>query len=145
MKLVRRSLVSLVLLSILSSSFFVVHAGVPTNIPDQDRVVQCSGGGASLFGMPRWYDGLECRGGTPAIQSLEDIGIIGLNLVRMLLGVSGLVAVGFIIVGGVMMITSQGDPSGISSARGTIINAVIGLVLSLSAFSIIGLVVSALS
>ncbi len=55
----------------------------------------------------------------------------------------GVIAVIVIIIGGVFYMTSQGDPGKIKRAKETILYAVIGLVVSLSAFAIVTFVVGA--
>jgi hypothetical protein len=58
--------------------------------------------------------------------------------------ISSIAAVIIIIVAGLSYVTSNGDPSKIASARGTITGAVVGLVIIISAESIILFVVSKL-
>jgi hypothetical protein len=62
--------------------------------------------------------------------SLNSIWLIGLVAVDDLLRVLGLVAVGFILYGGFQYLTSQGEPDRAKSARTTITNALIGVVLA---------------
>ena len=50
--------------------------------------------------------------------------------------VVGSLCVLFVVIGGIRYVISGGDPSGISRAKDTIIYAVVGLVLTLSAFAI---------
>lgn len=57
-----------------------------------------------------------------------------LNIVFML---AGLLAVIFIIVGGIKYMLSGGDSAGIKSAKETITYAIVGLVISLLAFGIV--------
>ena len=56
----------------------------------------------------------------------------------------GILAVIFIIVGGVNYTISQGDPGKVSKAKSTILYAVIGLIVSLLAFAITEFVLNAL-
>lgn len=95
--------------------------------------------GPSLFDIfPTWYEYLpkavnvqnQC---VPSIQHLTDIWLIVAAVIEIMLRLSALVAVIFVIYGGVMYTTSQGSPDQTSQARSTIINALIGLVLSMSA------------
>lgn len=72
----------------------------------------------------------------PALNdsTLQDI----LSIVFALIGGVCLL---FIIFGGIKLISSQGTPEGFNKARNTIIYAVIGLVISISAFSIVTFVI----
>lgn len=64
------------------------------------------------------------------------MGTIG-NITQMLLYVAGAVAVIMIIIGGVRYATSGGDQSGVTSAKNTILYAVIGLVVTILAYAIV--------
>ena len=75
----------------------------------------------------------------------EDDPIIGRDGVlttatNILSAVTGIIAVIIIIVSGIRMITSRGDPSAINSARDTIIYAAIGIVIVVMARTIVVLV-----
>jgi hypothetical protein len=102
----------------------------------------CSG--PHLFSiLPTWYEFLPGATGTtgkcqPALTSLGDIWLIVAAIIEILLRVAALAAVVFVIVGGVMFITSQGSPDQTAKARTTIINALIGLLLSVSASLLVG-------
>ena len=65
---------------------------------------------------------------------------IALAVFEIILRLGGIIAVIFVIVGGFQFITSQGEPDRIKNARGTIINALIGLVITISATVIVNLV-----
>ena len=59
------------------------------------------------------------------------------TITQAILGVLGIVAVVFIIVGGINYATSQGDSSKTKKARDTILYAVIGLLVALFSFAIV--------
>lgn len=63
------------------------------------------------------------------------------GVLSLIFGLLGGVAFLFIIYGGIKMITSQGTPEGFAKARNTIIYAVVGLVVCISAFTIVNFVV----
>lgn len=63
------------------------------------------------------------------------------NIINVLLFLIGVISVIFIILGGIRFVTSQGDSSQVSSARNTILYAVIGLVVAMMAFAIVNWVV----
>jgi len=56
--------------------------------------------------------------------------------------IAGIVAVIAIIIGGIRYIASNGDSSGIQSAKNTILYAVVGLVVVIAAASITGFVIN---
>ncbi len=64
-----------------------------------------------------------------------------INLLSLALGV---IAVFVIIIGGIKFITSSGDPASVTSARNTILYAIIALVVVLAAQAIVRLVLSRL-
>lgn len=104
--------------------------------------------GDRLITFPAWYRGLtkdDCD-----IKSPSDVGgvqnfiwIIGLNVVEFILQLVGYVCVGYIIFGGYKFMTSTGSSDGIAKARTTILNAVIGLILSLFSVGIVNVVAGA--
>jgi len=57
----------------------------------------------------------------------------------------GILAVLFIIVGGINYTVSQGDPGEVAKAKNTILYAIVGLIITLLAFSITQFVLNALS
>lgn len=59
------------------------------------------------------------------------------NILIAVIGVSSLISVSFIIVGGINYMTSTGDPTKAKKARDTIIYALIGLVICALAFAIV--------
>ncbi len=69
-----------------------------------------------------------------------DIGKILLAVVEILLRVGGMVAVGFVIYGGVLYVLSEGKPDNAGKALSTIINAMIGLAIAVSATVIVNLI-----
>jgi len=71
--------------------------------------------------------------------------LIGLAVIDDLIRIAALVAVGFVIYGGIQYVTSQGAPDATTKARETIINALIGLVLAILAATIVAFVGNKLS
>lgn len=68
--------------------------------------------------------------GTPIIQ-------IALAIVDILLRLGALVAVGFVLYGGFVYLTSQGEPDGTKRGRQAIVNALVGLVIAIFATAIV--------
>lgn len=69
----------------------------------------------------------------PRPGSLNGVWQIGANVVDILLFVAGVVAVFYIIYGGIKFIMSQGQPDKIAQARQLLIYAAAGLVISIIA------------
>ena len=67
------------------------------------------------------------------------------NILYAVYGVIGILAVVFIIIGGVNYSISQGDPGKTKKARDTILYAVIGLIVVLSAFAITAFILKGVS
>ncbi len=65
------------------------------------------------------------------------------TIVNVLLFILGAIAVIMIIIGGIRYTTSNGDASGIKSAKDTILYAVVGLVVAILAYAIVNFVLSA--
>ena len=92
--------------------------------------------------LPDLYKGLR-RGDScqVRIDSAQDGIKVLANIIQVILAVSGLLAVAFIIIGGIMYITSLGDPAGTAKAKQTIYYAVIGMVIVLIAYGIVEFIV----
>ncbi len=67
----------------------------------------------------------------PDITQINKLWLIGIVLFEDLLRVAALLAVVFVMYGGVRYITSQGEPEHTKAALSTIINALIGLAIAI--------------
>ncbi len=101
---------------------------------------------ADILGIPAWYRGLQddkCEIKKPD-QTDKGIGAfvtkIALNIVQAALMVAGYIAAFFVIKGGFYYMTSQGEASRIESAKKTITNAMIGLVIAMLSAAIVNAV-----
>lgn len=63
------------------------------------------------------------------------------NIVNMIIFIVGAIAVLMIVIGAARYVTSNGDTAGVTSAKNTIMYAVIGLIVAVMAYSIVGFVV----
>ncbi len=105
---------------------------------------------ASFLGFPAWYDGItnsDCSlmspqqlGGDPNTQISRYISIITLNIIQIMLMLVAYVSVAFIMYGGFKYLTSAGDSNGVSGGKKTILNAIIGLVISFMSIAIVNLI-----
>lgn len=99
----------------------------------------------SFLTFPTWYKYIKTgktdvngRCTIPDIQLTNTKGefngggllLILLSIVDILLNLAGLIALGFIVYGGIRFVTSQGSSDGTKQARETVLNAIIGLVIA---------------
>ena len=66
------------------------------------------------------------------------------DILQIVFAVLGALAVLFIVIGGLRMVTSQGNPQETGKARATIIYAVVGLVVALLAEALVSFVLGKL-
>lgn len=78
------------------------------------------------------------------VQKEGDATLMGTvqQILDVIVGVVGVVAVAVIIIGGIFFVTSQGDASKVTRARNTILYGVVGLIVALLAFAIVNFVLS---
>lgn len=106
-----------------------------------------------LLGIPAWYKGLQdpgtCDVVPPSTKANPDtdgsklrnyIIKIALNVIQAALVIVGYIAAFFVIKGGFLYIMSQGEPSNIESAKKSIANALIGLIIALLSAAIVNAV-----
>lgn len=104
----------------------------------------------SLFGLfvANFANAALVRCGTSADPKPCGIGdLVGgiFLIVNFLLGSATLVAIGYILFGGVRMIVAAGNENQIKDAKSTITNAIVGLVIIILAFLIVTSVTSYLT
>lgn len=96
----------------------------------------CSHG---FLGFPHWYQYLQldnkCQ--VTNFQFPQDLLLVALAIVDILLRIAGLVAVIFVIMGGIKYAASQGNPDATANAQSTIISALIGLVIAVIAVTFV--------
>lgn len=115
---------------------------------------------AYVFGIPAWYNHLGGGGGgedggsgggagckidlgkKPNVAKITTI--IALNVVQALMVITAYVAIFFIIKGGLNYIYGAGSPDSIQSAKQTIQNAVIGMIIAAMAAGIINAIAGAI-
>jgi len=117
----------------------------------QNTYAACS---ETLLTFPAWYKGLarepepDCGVKGPDANDpnglTKYLGRIGLNVIEFMLQLVGYISVAYIIVGGYKYIISSGSSDKMVGARKTILNAVIGLAISLFSVAIINLVAGTL-
>jgi len=83
-------------------------------------------------------------GGVIKVAKGDSLGKNITDLINYFLGFLGLVAVAFIIYGGVLMVTSAGEEEGVGKAKKIITYAAIGIVIILLSYTIVSFVTSSL-
>ncbi len=98
----------------------------------------------SFFGIPAWYKGLQDANNNCSLRPVSNVTAtalkIGLNVLQAALVVVAYVTIFMLIRGGFTYMLSAGSSDGMSSAKKIIRNAIIGLVISLLAASIVNAV-----
>jgi hypothetical protein len=105
----------------------------------------------TFFGIPPWYKYLVGSGrmaSNPVTGACELVGklqwsdwnLIALALLDMALRLAGLVAVVFVLWGGIQYVLSQGEPDKTKDAQQTIINALVGLAIALVATAMVSFI-----
>jgi hypothetical protein len=113
----------------------------------------------TFFGLLPWYHYLTKKvesaddPATPKVETVctivfnplptngrSDILLVLLVIIDDLLRLAGLVAIGFIIWGGVLYLTSQGAPDQTQRAQQTIQNALLGLVICILSIALVSFI-----
>ncbi len=140
----------------LAVAMVVFVGGTMLSAVTPNIVSAASGCNDSFLGFPAWYKGLPTVPGTCDIQSPTQnpsskdselskfIWHIGLNLVEIALVAVGWISAFFTLYGGFLFITSQGKPDGAAKARMTMLNSIIGLLISLAAIFVVEFVIKGL-
>lgn len=112
----------------------------------QTASAACSGG--NILTIPPWYKGLQNDSDCKKLVGPDDPKIGGLtnyiwkivlNIIEIMLQLVGYVCVAFIIYGGFIFMTAGGS-DGAAKGRTTLLNAIIGLVISIASIAIVNLV-----
>lgn len=130
---------------IVAAFCFTASASIPAYAVKPTEEAYCNIGKDHFLGLRAWYDGLEREGDTCTIKSPSGdaevrkyVWTIILNVVSMILGVVGYLAIGLVMYGGIQFMLGQGDPNKIAKGKKTITNSVIGLAIVMSASIISG-------
>jgi hypothetical protein len=131
----KKSLKNIVAGLIVFAAIFTLQIGLGSS-------AHAAGCNTKFLSVPAWYDGLtnaDC-----SIKSPTDAGglpkfitILAFNIVDILLNVVGYLALFFVLYGGFQFLTSGGNSDAAAKARNTILNALIGAVISFGAMGIV--------
>lgn len=101
-----------------------------------------------FFGIPSWHKYLpkndDCSIAIDFNKNPNDFWLIIFGVIDILLYLAGILAVVYLIYGGVQYMISQGEPDKTNAAKTIILNAVIGLVIVLVAIPVVGFVARSL-
>ena len=113
-------------LKTLALSIFIVTALALPALAVDPKQPLCEGSGGT-------WNGTACAGavGEPTVPST--FGLIA----NLLLFVIGAIAVIMIIIGGIRYVSANGDQGQVTEAKNTILYAIIGLVVAISAYAIV--------
>jgi hypothetical protein len=107
------------------------------------RVAQAAAGceNRSFFGFPVWDKYLQHNPDCgPKLTAMGDIWLILLALIEILLRVAVFVAIAYVLLGGFKYITSRANPDKVSTAKTTVIDALIGLVIAVAATAVVSFI-----
>ena len=126
MKIKLYKLITAILIGIFSFSLITPTYAAKDSICDNDNI----------------SDEVRAANGCPNTSTkVAELPNVVVNILNGIIAVSGLVAVIFVIVGGVQYMTSAGDPGKTKKAKDTILYAVIGLIVCVLAFAIVNFVI----
>lgn len=121
-----------------------------TTLTPQTAFAACTGG--NILTIPPWYKGLQSDSDCKKLKSPSEFNSPGkedglqryvwtiiLNIIEIMLHLVGYICVAFIIYGGFIFMTAGGS-DGAAKGRTTLLNAVIGLVISIASIAIVNLV-----
>jgi hypothetical protein len=117
--------------------------------------IGCADAPTFFLGLPAWYKYLELdsncevvgphQPGSDKLDWQQAGSRIGLAVIELMLRIATMAAIAYVIYGGFRYITSQGEPDSVKSARQTITNGLIGMVISLIATGLVAFIASQLT
>lgn len=121
-----------------------------TTLSPQTASAACTGG--NILTIPPWYKGLQSDSDCKKLKSPSEFNSPGkedglsnyiwkivLNIIEIMLHLVGYICVAFIIYGGFIFMTAGGS-DGAAKGRTTLLNAIIGLVISVASIAIVNLI-----
>lgn len=132
-------------LTVIFTSVFILLVAAPVTVTTLAPTASAASSNCdtSILGIPPWYRGLtnvDCTIISPTDPSVGGIQNfiwrIVLNGIQIALFLAAYLAAFFILYGGFLFITGGSNPSQIEKGRKSIFNAVIGLVIAMSAIAI---------
>ncbi|GAB4143620.1 MAG: hypothetical protein OHK0017_01230 [Patescibacteria group bacterium] len=138
-KLSARRLLTLLVTGLVSVSIFSLVFATPLVA----NAATCTNTGSSKF-LPDF--GSNCVGGISSVSgSRRGVATLIQTIVNYFIFILAAVCVGFIVYGGYLFVTDNGDGSNAGKGKKIVINAIIGLVVALVSYTIVTLVVNFVS
>jgi len=105
---------------------------------------------ANFLNFPTWWEFLPSMPDAnnicaPAVTGLNDVWLIVAAVTDILLRIAAIAAVSMIVYGGFQFVTSNGNSDQANKAKTTVLNALIGLVIAVSASVVIRFVAGGFS
>ena len=95
----------------------------------------------SICNNPHVDDQIKAASGCPSTGTSDDLPNVVQGIVNAIILIAGVIAVVFIIYGGIQYMTSAGDAGKTKKAKDTILYAAIGLIICALAFAIVNFVI----
>ena len=151
MKTLRNILAPFLFVFLIASPVMAIVTPFPSSVSAM-TAADCE---KTFLGITPWYRGLvevvngnQCIVTGPANTS-DGLQIfitkIALNIIGIILALTAYISFFFITFGGFQFLTGGSNPSQIEKARKTILNAVIGLVISIGAVAVVNLIFGIIS
>ncbi len=86
----------------------------------------------------------DCNATLGQACGITDVNVLVKNIVNIVLGVAGMIAVLFVIIGGFRYVTSAGNEEQAEAGKKTLQNAIIGVVIIVLSFVIVNVISTAL-
>jgi len=154
MKTLRNIIAPLLFVFLIASPLLAVLNPLPANV----SALSAQDCEKTFLGIPPWYRGLVQVTNTTGTEQCSITGPgsntgdlqtyitkIVLNIIGIVLALTAYIAFFFITFGGFQFLTGGSNPSQIEKARKTILNAVIGLVISIGAVAVVNLIFGIIS
>lgn len=138
------------LIALMVPLFFLVSVPATAGAATAEN---CSSNSSGFLGFPTWYKYLtptfendECKLSLPKLPGTDKtdaglaVGLILAAVIEILLRISVLVAIGFVVAGGIKFISAQGEPEKLAKARHTVVNALIGLAIAIASTGLVSFV-----
>lgn len=106
----------------------------------------------NFLGLPPWYKYLEVKKNevidgknvdiacVPQLHGINDLWLIGLAVIEILTRLAVLIAIAYVIYAGIKYSESRGNTDKAASAKNTLIDAITGLLIALTATAIVAFI-----
>ena len=113
-------------------------------VPVTALAVAALAGNAAVFAQTL-QEGANAAQGTGVATDLMGQGGVFQTVTNILLFIIGAVSVIMLIIGGIRYVVSGGDQSAVTSAKNTILYAIVGIVVAFLAYAAVNFVISSLA